>query len=73
MDNNNDNSNDNMNPVQVQKFLTGVDYPAMKEDLVDKARHEGADERVLHALEDLDDGESFQTPADVSQAIGKMM
>lgn len=59
-----------VNPIQVQKFLKGVDYPASKQDLIDNAKNLGADENVCSSLEQLPD-EDFQTPADVSQAIGK--
>ena len=59
-----------VNPIQVQKFLSGVDYPAPKQALVDRAREQGADDNVLSALEQLPD-EEFQTPADVSQALGR--
>lgn len=59
-----------INPVQVQKFLSGMDYPAKKQDLIQKAQSEGADQNVIDALNKLPDQE-FQTPADVSQAIGE--
>jgi predicted outer membrane protein len=60
-----------VNPVQVQKFLKGVDYPASKATLIEKAMSMGADENVRATLEQLPD-EEFQTPADVSQAFGRM-
>lgn len=60
-----------VNPIQVQKFLSGVDYPAKKQDLIDCAKSQGADENVLKTLEQMPD-DDFETPADVSQAIGKV-
>lgn len=60
-----------VNPIQVQKFLGGVDYPAKKDDLVKCAKSKGADDNVMQVLKQLPD-ESFQTPADVSKAIGKI-
>ena len=60
-----------VNPVQVQKYLKGVDYPASKNDLLNQARAEGADQDVLATLERLPD-ETFQSPADVSEAIGRI-
>jgi predicted outer membrane protein len=60
-----------VNPVQIQKYLKGVDYPASKATLLDKAKSMGADENVCASLEQLPD-ESFQTPADVSQAFGRL-
>jgi predicted outer membrane protein len=60
-----------VNPVQVQKFLKGVDYPASKAALVEKARSMGADENICASLQQLPD-EDFQTPAEVSQAFGQL-
>lgn len=60
-----------VNPVQIQKFLKGVDYPASKATLIENAKKMGADENVCSSLEQLPE-EDFQTPADVSQAIGQL-
>ena len=72
----NDNQQNNgdsgkVNPIQVQKFLGGMDYPADRQAIVDTAREHGADERVMNALERLPDGQ-FETPADVSKGIGQV-
>jgi hypothetical protein len=58
-----------VNPIHVQKFLKGVDYPATKEALLDNAKKLKADADVLAALEQLP-GKRFETPADVSEALG---
>ncbi|MGZ5199094.1 MAG: DUF4142 domain-containing protein [Telluria sp.] len=60
-----------VNPIQIQKYLKGVDYPASKQALLEKAKSMGADEDVCRSLEQLPD-EDFQTPADVSQAFGRL-
>jgi hypothetical protein len=60
-----------VNPIQVQTYLKGVDYPASKQTLIDKAKSMGADENICASLEQLPD-EDFQTPADVSQAFGEL-
>jgi predicted outer membrane protein len=60
-----------VNPIQIQKYLKGVDYPASKQALLEKAKSMGADENVCQSLEQLPD-EDFQTPADVSQAFGRL-
>lgn len=60
-----------VNPVQIQKYLAGVDYPASKDDLVKHAKEQGADDNVQQTLQQLPD-QKFQTPADVSQAVGKL-
>lgn len=61
----------NVNPVQVQKFLSGMDYPAAKDQIVSHAKSEGADSNVLSLLNKLPN-EKYQTPADISQAIGDL-
>lgn len=57
------------NPIQIQKHLKGVDYPASKQDLIEHAQQQDADENILSILEQLPDQE-FETPAEVSKAIG---
>lgn len=59
------------NPVQVQKFLGGLDYPAAKHDIVEKARQEGADENILEALEKIPDRD-YASPVAVSREVGKL-
>lgn len=59
------------NPIQVQKYLSGMHYPASKDEIVDHAKSQGADEKVIQILERLPD-DDFETPADVSQAIGQL-
>jgi hypothetical protein len=61
----------NVNPVQVQKYLKGVDYPVSKNDLLKSVDDQGADENVRATLEKLPD-KTYQTPADVSEAIGQI-
>lgn len=58
-----------VNPIQLQKHLKGVDYPASKQDLINHAKQQGADENALSALEQIPERE-YETPTDVSQAIG---
>ena len=60
-----------VNPIQLQKYLKGIDYPASKQDLIDRAKEEGADDNVLSTLERLPD-DDFETPADVSKAVGNI-
>lgn len=59
-----------INPIQLQKFLKGVDYPASKGALIENAKKMGADENVCNSLEQLPD-EEFEAPIDVSQALSK--
>lgn len=60
-----------INPIQIQKFLKGVDYPTSKATLIENAKNLGADENICSTLEQLPD-EDFQTPADISQAFGRL-
>jgi hypothetical protein len=60
-----------VNPIQVQRLLSGVDYPADKRDLVRAATDQGADEETRDTLQQLPDRE-FDSPADVSSAIGQI-
>jgi hypothetical protein len=41
------------NPIQIQKHLKGVDYPASKQDLVNHAQQQAADENVCSTLQQL--------------------
>ena len=57
-------------PVQVQKFLGGLDYPVGKQQIIDKARQQCADEAVLAALAQIADRD-YDSPVAVSREIGK--
>ncbi|RJQ36170.1 DUF2795 domain-containing protein [Candidatus Parcubacteria bacterium] len=57
-------------PVAVQKFLSGVDYPATKDDLIERAEDEGADEAIVESLRQLPMDE-FASPTDVTEAMSK--
>ena len=60
-----------VNPIQMQKYLKGMDYPAKKKDLIEHAKKAGADENICSTLEQLPD-EEFETPAAVSKSVGKI-
>ena len=57
-------------PIELQKYLGGVDYPADKRTLVDTARGNGADDDIVQTLQDLP-FDRFNSPNDVSEAFGK--
>ena len=59
-----------VNPIQMQKYLKGMNYPASKEELVKHAAQQGADENVRSVLEQLPD-QQYETSADVSKAVGQ--
>jgi hypothetical protein len=60
-----------VNPIQLQKYLGGLDYPTDKQTLVNKAREKGADDNVIQTLQRLP-MDRFNSPNDVSEAFGKM-
>jgi Protein of unknown function (DUF2795) len=59
------------NPVEVQAFLDGVSYPTRKGDLVREAERSGARREVRSTLQRLPE-ERFESPTEVSEAIGKL-
>jgi hypothetical protein len=60
-----------VNPIQLQKHLKGVDYPASKEQLVQHAQKQGADDNAISVLQQLPD-EEYESPTDVSEAVGEI-
>jgi hypothetical protein len=59
------------NPFDVQAFLEGVGYPTGRQRLLREAESQGADQEVRSTLRRLPD-KSFESPTEVSQAIGKL-
>jgi len=58
-----------VNPIEVQKHLSGVDYPASKTDVVQTAEANDAPQEIVEALQQMD-GEQFDGPDDVMEALG---
>ncbi|MEB3210475.1 MAG: DUF2795 domain-containing protein [Leptolyngbyaceae bacterium] len=59
------------NPIEIQKYLKGVDYPASRDDLVSHAEEQGANNKLLKLLEQIP-ADEYETPAEVSKAIGNL-
>jgi hypothetical protein len=57
-----------VSPIDIQKALSGMDYPASKEDIVRHAEQNGADGEVLDALKKIEDRE-YEGPSGVSSAV----
>ena len=57
-------------PVNAAHHLKGVHFPASKDDLLERARNNGAGQDVLEVLESFPEGEEFETLADVMKAYG---
>jgi hypothetical protein len=60
-----------INPIELQKHLKGLDYPAEKDDIVRTAQQHGADEDLTKVLAQLPD-QQFETPAEISKAVGDL-
>ena len=58
------------NPIEVQKHLKGMDYPASKDQVVELARENGADDGLIQALASVRRNE-FDGPDDVMEALGQ--
>ncbi len=56
------------NPIEIQKFLGGIRYPATRDALIAHAQESGADGNVFTALENIPDKE-YDSPTAVSSAI----
>lgn len=57
-------------PANVQKYLSGVHYPAGKDQLIDAARHNKAPDEVLDTIRNLPYDE-FNGPQEVMKAYGE--
>lgn len=69
---NDQNSNrERPNPIEVEKHLKGIKFPANREDLIEHARQNDAPEEVLSTLERMPDRE-FNNAADVAKGVGQI-
>ena len=59
-----------INPIELQKHLSGVDYPTDRESLVRAAESNGADDEIVSALRNLSK-DSFDSPTEVNAAISE--
>lgn len=55
-------------PVQMEKYLKGMDYPASKQDLLECAKRNGADQQICDRIKDLPD-QRYEKPTDVTKAL----
>jgi hypothetical protein len=58
-------------PIELQKYLKNVAYPARKGDLEKAARNNGAKENILELIKELPD-EEYDAPPAVMQAFGEL-
>ncbi|MBE0479960.1 MAG: DUF2795 domain-containing protein [Dehalococcoidia bacterium] len=59
-----------VSPAQLQHYLKNITYPASKQDLVSKARENGAGEDIIGRLQKLPE-QQYSGPTDVSEAFGR--
>jgi hypothetical protein len=57
--------------VNVRRHLEGMHFPASKDDLLLRARDNGAGQDTLEVLESFPEGKEFGTLADVVRAYGE--
>jgi hypothetical protein len=56
--------------IKVQKFLSGIHYPASKQQLIEHARGNKADDDAMEALKDIPERE-YSGPDEVSKVVAK--
>jgi hypothetical protein len=56
------------NPILIQKYLRGVDYPATKPEIIEKAKENGADKYSVDVLCRIA-GQKFDNPNELKRAI----
>ena len=57
-------------PANVAQYLSGIDFPCQKDDLIEHAEQNGAEDEVLEMLRNLPEGE-YHTMADVMKGYGR--
>lgn len=60
-----------VSPAQVEKYIKGIKFPASKQELLQQAESNNANDDVLDILENVPD-KKFNSPIEISIAIGKM-
>jgi Protein of unknown function (DUF2795) len=57
-----------VSPIDIQKALGGMDYPATKDKIVEHAQGNGGSDDVMEALKGIEDRE-YDGPSGVSAAV----
>ncbi|GGX70616.1 DUF2795 domain-containing protein [Streptomyces anandii] len=57
-----------LSPIELQKALSGMDYPTDKQHLVDRARKNKADDKIVSRLDGLKK-DHFDGPNEVQKAV----
>jgi hypothetical protein len=57
-----------VSPIDIQKALGGMDYPAGRDEIVRHAEQHGGDKEVIEALKKIEDRQ-YEGPSGVSSAV----
>lgn len=60
-----------INPVQIQKYLAGIDYPIKKQDLIQRAQEQNAPDDVVAVLQRLPERD-YDAPTAVTKAVSNL-
>lgn len=58
-----------VDPIDVQRHLAGLNYPAKKDEVIASAEENGAPQELIEALQALAE-EHFDDPSEVQAALG---
>lgn len=59
------------NPVAVQAYLKGINYPASKEDILDRAAQNKAPNEIMSALKKISE-KRYSSPAELTREVGQV-
>jgi hypothetical protein len=58
-------------PAAIERYLKGINYPASKDDLVNKAKENNAPSDVMYILKQFEE-KQYNSPIDVSKEVGRI-
>lgn len=61
-----------MTPVEIEKYVSNIDYPISKRTIIETAQHSNAPREVVDVLDRLPEKE-YGDPTEVSEALGVML
>ncbi len=62
---------DKASPAAIERYMKGIHFPANKDDLVNRAKENGAPSDVLHVLDRFED-KDYNSPIDISKEVGRI-
>ncbi len=61
-----------LNPMKLQEYLEGMDYPMNRDDIVLRITNSGAPDDIKKAVMDLPPG-TYYSPSEISEAAGEIV